>query len=129
MVNNIKNVDNKIADLSKEVTQLTNLLKSVEQVVEQCQSQALTLAHLDHHMWEQIDNALMDCKVNLDGLDTLVMRLSSQHDPEAKHFARLLKKPSRHFQLTVNKDEITDYTSKIYKSNCAMQTALAVVNV
>lgn len=129
MIKNIKNVDNKISDLSKEVSQLTDLLKSVGQVVQQCQSQALTLAHLDHQMWQQIENALVDCNVNLQGLETLVSRLSNDHDAEANNITRLLKKPSRHFHLTVNKDEISDYTSKIYKSNCAMQTALAVVTV
>lgn len=129
MIKNIKNVDNKISDLSKEVSQLTDLLKSVGQVVQQCQSQALTLAHLDHHMWHQIENALVDCNVNLQGLETLVSRLSNDHDAEVNNITRLLKKPSRHFHLAVNKDEIADYTSKIYKSNCAMQTSLAVVNV
>ncbi|OBR15070.1 Hsp70 family protein [Colletotrichum higginsianum IMI 349063] len=129
IVNKIKNVDSKLSDLCKEVEQLTNLLTSVEKTVKQCQSQVLTLAHLDQHMWEQINTTLADCQCNIDGLDRLVMKLMSQYDPEAKAFARLLKKPSLHFHFVVHKDEIQDYTTKIVKSNYAMQTTLAVVSV
>ncbi|KAJ0161220.1 hypothetical protein CTA2_6585, partial [Colletotrichum tanaceti] len=129
LVHKIKNVDGKLADLCKEVEQLTSLLTSVEKTVKQCQSQVLTLAHLDQHMWEQINTTLADCQCNIDGLDRLVMKLMSQHDPEAKALARLLKKPSLHFHFVVHKDEIQDYTTKIVKSNYAMQTTLAVVSV
>jgi hypothetical protein len=97
--------------------------------VRQCHSQALTLAHLDDHMWQQIDNALMDCKITIEGLDRLVIRIGSEYDPEAKNLVKLLKKPSMHFRLTFHADEISEFTKKIYKSNCAMQTALAVINV
>lgn len=129
LINEIKNVDTKLSDLSKEVTQLSKLLQSIDTMVQECQSQALTLAHLDGNMWQQIDSTLLDCKINIEGLDRLVIRLRGQHDPDAKNLARLMKKSSMHFHFTVNRDEIADYTSKLYKSNCAMQTTLAVVNV
>ncbi|KAH7160376.1 hypothetical protein B0J13DRAFT_493970 [Dactylonectria estremocensis] len=125
----VKNVDTKICDLSKEVTQLAGLLRSVENMVQKCGTQALTLAHLDDHMWHEIRTALSDCEANLDGLNRLVMNLSDEYDPEQRNLARLLKKPSIHFYLAFHKDEIADLTSKIYKSNCAMQTSLAVINV
>ncbi|KAL0940242.1 hsp70 family protein [Colletotrichum truncatum] len=129
LVNNIKNVDSKLSDLSKEVAQLSGLLTSVEKTVKQCQTQALTLAHLDQHMWEQIENTLADCQSNIDGLDRLLIKLSNEYDTEGKIFSRLLKKPSMHFHFTIHKDEVQDYTNKIVKSNCAMQTTLAVVSV
>ncbi|TDZ27074.1 hypothetical protein Cob_v000480 [Colletotrichum orbiculare MAFF 240422] len=129
LVTKIKNVDSKLFDLSKEVDQLTHLLSSVEKTVKQCQSQVLTLAHLDQHMWEQINATLADCQCNIDGLDRLVIKLMSQYDPEAATLKRMLKKPSMHFHFVIHKDEIQDYTTKIVKSNYAMQTTLAVVSV
>ncbi|KAI5459319.1 hypothetical protein BGZ63DRAFT_406620 [Mariannaea sp. PMI_226] len=129
LINNINIIDTNINDLSKEVERLTALLESVKTVVQQCQSQALTLAYLDGHMWRQIDNALIDCKINIEGLQRLTIRLNNEINPEAKSLATLLKKPSTHFHFNVHKDKITEYTGKVYKSNCAVQTALAVVNV
>ncbi|KAK1973512.1 hypothetical protein LZ30DRAFT_817028 [Colletotrichum cereale] len=129
LANKVKNADSKLSDLCKEVEQLTNLLMSVEKTVKQCQSQVLTLAHLDQHMWEQINATLADCQSNIDGLNGLAIKLMSQYDPEATGFGRLLKKPSLHFHFVVHKDAIQDYTTKIVKSNYAMQTTLAVVSV
>ncbi|KAK2041417.1 hypothetical protein LZ31DRAFT_472411 [Colletotrichum somersetense] len=129
LVNKIKNVDSKLYDLCEEVKKLANLLTSVEKTVKQCQSQVLTMAHLDQHMWEQINATLADCQCNVNGLNGLVLKLMSQYDPEAPAPMRLLKKSSLHFHFVVHKDEIQDYTTKIVKSNHAMQTTLAVVSV
>ncbi|KAK3374304.1 hypothetical protein B0T24DRAFT_594407 [Lasiosphaeria ovina] len=129
LIKDVKNVDTKIHDLSSEVTRLTDLLTSVEHTVRKCQEISLTLAHLDEHMWQQIDNALVDCKVTLEELDRTTMRISGEYNTDAKSITRLLKKPSMHFRFTVHGDEVSDLTKKIYKSNCSMQTALAVVNV
>lgn len=95
----------------------------------QCQEVSLTLAHLDDHMWQQIDNALVDCKVTVEELDRVSMRIGGEYSAEGKSIAKLLKKPSTHFRFTLHGDEVADLTKKIYKSNCSMQTALAVVNV
>ncbi|KAK2058715.1 hypothetical protein LY76DRAFT_592996 [Colletotrichum caudatum] len=129
LVNKIKNADSKLYDLCEEVKKLANLLTSVEKTVKQCQSQVLTMAHLDQHMWEQINATLADCQCNVNGLNGLVLKLMSQYDPEAPAPMRLLKKSSLHFHFVVHKDEIQDYTTKIVKSNHAMQTTLAVVSV
>ncbi|KAK1957301.1 hypothetical protein LY78DRAFT_647987 [Colletotrichum sublineola] len=129
LVNKIKNVDSKLYDLCEEVKKLASLLTLVEKTVKQCQSQVLTMAHLDQHMWEQINATLADCQCNVNGLDGLVMKLMSQYDPEAPAPVRLLKKSSLQFHFVVHKDEIQDYTTKIVKSNHAMQTTLAVVTV
>jgi len=106
-----------------------NLLSSVEKTVRQCQSLSLTLAHLDDHMWQQIDNALVDCKVTVEELDRVTMKIGGEHGAEPKGLGRLLKKPSMQFRFAIHEDEVEDLTQKIYKSNCSMQTALAVVNV
>ncbi|KAK3367969.1 hypothetical protein B0H63DRAFT_405141, partial [Podospora didyma] len=129
LIKDVKNVDTKIYDLSSEVTRLTDLLTSVEHTVRECQGISLTLAHLDEHMWQQIDNALVDCKVTVEELDRITMRISGEYNTDTKSVAKLLKKPSMHFRFTVHGDEVSDLTKKIYKSNCSMQTALAVVNV
>ena len=80
-------------------------------------------------MWQQIENALVDCKVTVEELDRLTIKITGKHDEEAKKPTRLLKKPSLHFRFTIHGDEVSDLTQKVYKSNCSMQTALAVVNV
>jgi hypothetical protein len=106
-----------------------SLLTSVEKTVRQCQAVSLTLAHLDDQMWLQIENVLVDCKVTVEELDLITIKIGGEHNTEAKNFTRLLKKPSLHFRFTIHGDEVLDLTKKVYKSNCAMQTALAVVNV
>jgi hypothetical protein len=80
----------------------------------------LTLAHLDDHMWQQIDNALADYKVTVEELGRVSMRISGESNADPKNIVRLLKKPSIHFRFTVHGDEVTDLTKKIYKFNCSM---------
>lgn len=80
-------------------------------------------------MWQQIENALVDCKVTVDGLDQVVMRLVNTYDAEASKLVQMIKKPNLHFRLQLRNDEIQEFRDKIYKCICAMQTTLAVVNV
>lgn len=127
LIKDIKNVDAKITALSKEVMVLTGLLTSVENTVRKCHSQTLTLAYLDEQMWLQIDNTMVDCKITLEGLDRLVTMIRGES--QSKNFMKLLKKPSMHFKLTTHTDDISDFMNQIYKLNCALQTALAVVNM
>jgi len=77
----------------------------------------------------QIDNALSDCRVALLGLDNIIIKVDGGGVGSSGAARRLLKKASMHFQVSAHVTEITDFTNKIYKSNCAMQTALAVVTV
>lgn len=78
-------------------------------------------------MWSQIYSSVSDCKVALDGLDTIILKIDggagSQSTP------RLLRKPSMQLKVMTHSKEIAEFTTRIYRSNCAMQTALAVVNV
>jgi len=128
-VNELRNADARLAALSREVGHLSGLLASVEKTLRECHSQTLTLAHLDEDMWVQINNALSDCRVALEGLDGIITKLDGAGAGSSGSARRLLKKASMHFQLSTHVSEITDFTDKIYKSNCAMQTALAVVTV
>jgi hypothetical protein len=127
LIKEIKNVDSKLTALSKEVTALTGVLNSVENTIRKCHSQTLTLALLDEQIWQQLDNIMVDCKITLEGLDRLVAKIRS--DSGARNFMKLLKKPSMHFKLTIQTDDISDFMNKIYKLNCALQTSLAVVNM
>ncbi|KAK2731116.1 hsp70 family protein [Colletotrichum kahawae] len=129
LVKNIKNVNIRISDLSNEVKALSDALMSIGRMVLKCQTQALTLAHLDQRMWELIQSTLMDCKFNIDGLNQLLTNLKREYDPEKNVISRLLKKSSMHFYFTTHKDEIHGYVNKLYKSNCAMQTTLGVITV
>jgi hypothetical protein len=129
LIQEVKGIDAKVIDLSKEVSRLMSLLTSVERTVRQCQAVSLTLAHLDDHMWLQIENALVDCRVTVQELDLITIKIGGEHNKEVNNVARLLRKPSLHFRFAVHGDEVSDLTQKVYKSNCAMQTALAVVNV
>ncbi|KAK1827460.1 hypothetical protein QBC39DRAFT_361660 [Podospora conica] len=125
----LKGAEAKIVDLSNEVSRLASLLTSVERTIRQCQTVSLTLAHLDDHMWLQIETALVDCKCAVEELDLLAIKIRREHDTEPKALGRLLKSPGLLFRFTIYGDELSDLTKKIYKCNCAMQTALAVVNV
>ncbi|KAK0625944.1 hypothetical protein B0T14DRAFT_599420 [Immersiella caudata] len=129
LIQEVKGIDAKVVELSKEVSRLTGLLTSVEKTVRQCQTVSLTLAHLDDHMWLQIDNALVDCMVTIKELDLVAIKIGGEHTKDAKNASRLLRKPSLHFRFAIHSEEVSDLTQKVYKSNCAMQTALAVVNV
>ncbi|CAM1510854.1 Fc.00g083670.m01.CDS01 [Cosmosporella sp. VM-42] len=129
LINNIKDADTNLSDLSKEVKRFTDLLQSIEKVIKQCQPHLLTLAHLDDHIWQQIKNTLADCKVNIEGLNDLVNRLSSRYDPTARSLSKVLNKSTLFLHSEFYSDDIARCTDKIYKSNCAMQTALVVVNV
>lgn len=129
MVKGIRNIDSKVIALSHEVTRLASLLKSVERTVRECQAVSLALAYLDEDMWQQIDNALVDCKLTLEALGRVTMKIQGEHNADARAVDKLLTKSSMHFRFTVHGDEVSDLTRKIYKSNCSMQTALAVVNV
>lgn len=80
-------------------------------------------------MWQQIGTAVSDCQLTVEALDRVVTKIHGEPNPDAKALARLLSKPSMHFRFAVREDGVTDLTRKIYRSNCSMQTALAVVNV
>ncbi|KAF6810847.1 hsp70 family protein [Colletotrichum sojae] len=129
LVKDIKNIDSKVSELCKEVSRLSGLLESVQKTVRECQGQALTLAHLDHQMWKHIASTLEDCESNLGGLEALLTRIRSEYDPEGNGLSRLLKKTNMNIYFTIHKDEIQDYTFKVMRSNCAMQTTLGVVSV
>ncbi|KAF6842416.1 hsp70 family protein [Colletotrichum musicola] len=129
LVKDIKNIDSKVSELCKEVSRLSGLLDSVQKTVRECQDQALTLAHLDHQMWKHIASTLEDCKSNLGGLGALLTRIRSEYDPEGNGLSRLLKKTNMNIYFTIHKEEIQDYTFKVMRSNCAMQTTLGVVSV
>ncbi|KAF6834677.1 hsp70 family protein [Colletotrichum plurivorum] len=129
LVKDIKNIDSKVSELCKEVSRLSGLLDSVQKTVRECQDQALTLAHLDHQMWKHIASTLEDCESNLGGLGALLARIRSEYDPEGNGLSRLLKKTNMNIYFTIHKEEIQDYTFKVMRSNCAMQTTLGVVSV
>jgi hypothetical protein len=84
------------------VTRLASLLKSVEKTVRECQAVSLALAYLDEDMWQQIDNALVDCKHNLKALSQVTMKIQGEHSADASVINKLLNKPSMHFRFTVH---------------------------
>lgn len=118
-----------MVSLSTEVTRLASLLSSVERTVRDCQTGPLALAHLDEDMWKQISTALDDCKLGVEALTRVITKINGEPSTEARSLARLLHKPSTHFRLAIRGDDVSDLTRNIYRSNCSMQTALAVVNV
>jgi hypothetical protein len=126
LIKDIKNVDTKLTALVREMTTLTGLLTAVENTVRKCYSQSLTLAHLDENMWERMDDIIVDCKIALEGLGRV---LSKIQEPNSPTFMKVLKKPSLHFRLNNQMDDISDFMNKVYKLNCALQTSIAVVNM
>jgi hypothetical protein len=126
LIKDIKNVDNKLTALVREMTTLTGLLTAVESTVRECYSQSLTLAHLDENMWKRMDDIILDCKIALEGLDRVLLNLQKQNPPT---WMKLLRKPSLHFQLNNQMDDISDFMNKVYKLDCALHTSIAVVNM
>src|SRR5262249_20045435 len=128
LIDEAKNVDTRLSTLSKEVSLLTGLLTSVERTVRECQSRSLTLAHMHEHLWQQIDNTLVDCKITLEGLDALAVKIRGESG-WSRNIGKLLKKSSMHLKLTAHGDELSLFKDKIYNSNCAMQTATSMLSV
>lgn len=117
-------VDARVSQLSKEITILTALLRSVETTTRECQAQKMTLAHVDDDLWRQIDDTVLDCATMLEGLDRLISDIKGPS--KSKNFFR---KTSLQLRVKMHGDEISFFVDKIYKSNCALQTAIAVLNV
>ncbi|KAF4638000.1 hypothetical protein G7Y89_g78 [Cudoniella acicularis] len=100
LVGEVRNVDAKILDLAKEVTLLKTLLAS-------------------------IGKTLKDCQLTLEDLDGLIKRISPDQSDSDGKTSKMLKKPSMFFQLNLYGKDISAFSSRIYKSNCTMQTALS----
>jgi hypothetical protein len=98
--------------------------------VRECQSQALTLAHIDNNMWNQIWETVMDCKATLDKLDVLIKLISPENnDPGARTSSKMLKKPGMLIQFKFYRKDMSAFSDKVYKSNTAIQMALSVIHV
>lgn len=67
---------------------------------------------------------LDDCKATLSSLDGMLLEI--RESASARNFWR---RPNIQMRLAIHADEIAGFRDKIHKSNCAMQTSLAVVNV
>jgi hypothetical protein len=120
----------KIYNLAKELRLQETLLLSIEKTVRECHSQALTLAHIDDDMWDQIWKTLADCKITLDRLDGLIKLISPENaNPEAMASSKTYKNPGRFIQFKIYRKEMSAFSDQVYKSNTAMQTALSVIHV
>jgi hypothetical protein len=72
----------------------------------------------------QIDTTLKDCNAALDGLESTIDRIKNSRIQEG-----IFRKPALQIRINIYKDEISSFAKKFDKSNCAMQTAIAIVNM
>ncbi|OIW24589.1 hypothetical protein CONLIGDRAFT_718489 [Coniochaeta ligniaria NRRL 30616] len=117
-------IDSTVLALSREVKSLDDNLKSLSRTLQGCQSQALTLMHMNDEIWRSIENNLHDCGEALEELQTLVEEVKR---PVASR--NIFRKPNLAMRLELRKKEITEFQDKINKSNSAMQTAVGVVSL
>jgi len=113
-----------VLELSKEVSALIGLLRAVDKAMRQCAPQRLTMQHIDDDLLSQIDNALTDCDAALKGLEHTIDKIKKSKIQEG-----FLRKPALQIRINLYKDEISSFSKKFNKSNCAMQTAIAVLNM
>ncbi|KAH8881108.1 hypothetical protein GQ53DRAFT_848446 [Thozetella sp. PMI_491] len=125
VVDGVRSVDRRISGLSKETTLLAKILASVETTMRRCTNQQLTLAHVDAEMWTTIHNATMDCIISVEKLDQILREIKSS----AEASKTLFRRPKLYLAATKRAEEIDHYRDNIYKSNCAMQTSISVVNI
>jgi uncharacterized protein YoxC len=119
-----KAADTTVQSLHREVKALDDNLKSLSHTLRGCQSQALTLMHMNDDIWRSIENNLHDCGEALEELQALVEEVRK---PTASR--NIFRKPNLAMRLTLRKKEISEFQDKISKSNSAMQTAVGVVNL
>jgi hypothetical protein len=75
-------------------------------------------------MWSMIENSLTDCRESLEELEALV--------EEFRKLAisrKIFRRPNLAVRLSLHGKKIAEFQDKMSKSGCAMQTALAVINV
>jgi len=124
VVETTRSVDTTVHALHKEVRALDDNLKSLSHTLRGCQSQALTLMHMNDDIWRSIENNLHDCGEALEELQTLVEEVKK---PIASR--NIFRKPNLAMRLGMRKREISESQDKISKSNSAMQTAVGVVSL
>lgn len=98
----------------------------MERTLKDCSSRSLTLWQFDDQLWDAIRQPLDDCQTVLDELSEFVNSLNtgpSQKGPG------IFKKTSLQIQLIWKGNDLQALKEKIGSSACAMQTALATVNV
>lgn len=111
--------------LSREVKNLENNLKSLDQTLQGCRSQALVLMHMNDDIWHCIESNLLDCRETLDELAALVEEVKNK--PASSR--NIFRKPNLMLKLSLRRKEITEFQDKIGKSNASMQTAVGVVSL
>jgi hypothetical protein len=82
------------------------------------------LPHLDDNVLRQIDYNMVDCAMALEGLERLLKDVQN-----SKVSRNIFRKPTLHIRISLHKEDFSNYEKKIYKSNCALQTAIALVNM
>jgi hypothetical protein len=98
--------------------------------VRECHSQVLALAHIDDDMWNQIRNVFTDCKSTLSDLRSLIHRISpASVNAEAKNSSNMLRKTGILFQFNIYQRDFSAFSSKVYKSNTAIQTVISVIHM
>lgn len=127
----MRNVDAKIVDLAKDLKLQETLLLSMEKIVRECESQALTLAYIDENIWDQIWKTIMDCEATLDKLDVLIKLIISpgNNNTGAGPSSQILQKPGMLIQFKFYRKDISAFSDKVYKSNTAIQMALSVIHM
>lgn len=122
-----RRVDKTILELHREAATLQQVLVSVEKTLKDCGSRSLTLWQFDDELWKAIQAPLTDCQAVLDELVEFTRSLKA--GATKKNTLGILGKTSLQLQFTFKASNIEALKDRISASNCAIQTALAAVNV
>jgi hypothetical protein len=68
---------------------------------------------------------MMDCIISVEKLDQILREIKNS----AEASKGLFRRPKLYLAATKRAEEINHYRENIYKSNCAMQTSISVVNM
>lgn len=115
--------DATVASLCRELSSLKGILSSISRVLQECSATFFALAHVENDLWDNIQAAVEDCQHALVDLDSLIDSICGSRS------SRLIRKSIIATKLALHRRDLSELQDRITKSNYAMQTALAVINV
>lgn len=120
----IREADDRIDGLCKELVHMTGLIGTVEKMLGKCGSLDLDL--IDDDLWRNCDIAVGNCYITLAGLRSLVEKIKGPVKQKTRRFPWRVRVA---VDLNVHGRDLHAFREKIHKSNLALQTMLQTLTV
>lgn len=118
-----RNADSRVEALSSQLSRLIKYLEAVDRTLRSCRGR-LSLASMDDDLGRQSALSMEDCKTTLDELAAFISRIKAIAKSPG-----LFRRAKVALDLTIYAVDISGFEEKIHKSNFALQTMLAAINV